>query len=176
MIRDLGVFLMSEQRANSRTARPSGPAHWESQQSWADAAYDDIRANPDAEVIADRLLAVRRLDGSSGFGVATIQGIRDHVFFEDHPLSDGWDGIVYRRYDASADIAEAWLRLRAGRWMPEDLALLEHEYAEARFYADHPGATYEEAHHAANEVSDWQNDIPGPTGEDFAKAWRLQWA
>jgi hypothetical protein len=176
VIHDLGVFLMFAPPAISRTARPRGLALWESQQRWAEAAYDDIRAHPDADVIAERLRAVRRLDGSRGFGVSTIQCIRQHVFFEDHPLSDGSDGIVWRRYDASADIAEAWLRLRAGRWRWEDLALLEHECAEAHFYADHPGATYEEAHHAANEVSDWQNYIPGPTGEDYAKAWRLQWA
>ena len=76
-----------------------------------------------------------------------------------HPLSD-YDGrITHRRYDACPDIAEAWLRLRSGHAQPEDIALLEHELAEAHYYDAHPGATYEEAHLAANAVSNWQNQI-----------------
>ena len=69
------------------------------------------------------------------------------------------------------DMAEAWLRLRSGHARPEDVALLEHESAEARYYDIHPGATYEQAHAAANEVSNWQNQIPAPTYEDYSKPW-----
>nr|BFE75707.1 hypothetical protein GCM10020092_090080 [Actinoplanes digitatis] len=89
-----------------------------------------------------------------------------------HPLSDYGGGVVHRRYDASPDIAEAWLRLRSGRVQPEDIVLLEHELAEVRYYDAHPGATYEEAHREANRVSDWQNRVPAPTYEDYLRSWR----
>ncbi|MEV1287926.1 hypothetical protein [Micromonospora sp. NPDC049679] len=51
------------------------------------------------------------------------------------------------------------------------MTLLEHELAESRYYRDHPGATYQEAHAAANEMSNWQRQIPDPTFEDFAEPW-----
>jgi len=114
----------------------------------------------------------RRLDGSAGFTVEEIARVRKHIFFDEHPLSDYEGGIVHRRYDPSPEIAEAWLRLRAGRPLPEDVALLEHELAEARQYDAHPGATYREAHRAANGVSNWQNRIPEPTYEDYSTPWR----
>lgn len=152
--------------------RPRDLTDYERQDRWASAAYDDIRTNPDADVMSARLREVERLDGSTGFSAAEVGRIRDHIFFEEHPLSDYDGGIVHRRYDASPDMAEAWLRLRSGHALPEDVALLEHESAEAAYYDAHPGATYEEAHQAANEVSNWQNQIPAPTDEDYSKPWR----
>lgn len=79
---------------------------------------------------------------------------------------------MHRRYDASPDMAEAWLRLRNGRHRREDVILMEHELAEARYYRVYRGATYEQAHAAANQVSNWQNHIPEPTYEDFSEPWR----
>ncbi|WP_125808009.1 hypothetical protein [Actinoplanes sp. ATCC 53533] len=152
--------------------RPWDAADYERQDRWANSAYDHIREDADADVIASHLHDVDRLDGSTGFSAEEIDRIRDHVFFEEHPLSDYDGGVVYRRYDASPDMAEAWLRLRSGHAKPEDIALLEHESAEARYYDAHPGATYEEAHRAANEVSNWQNQIPAPTYEDYSRPWR----
>ena len=156
--------------------RPRDAADYERQDRWANDAYDHIRENADADVIASHLHDVERLDGSTGFPADEIGRIRDHVFFEQHPLADYDGGVVHRRYDASPDMAEAWLRLRSGRAQPEDIALLEHESAEARYYDAHPGATYEEAHRAANEVSNWQNRIPAPTYEDYSRPWRQPWA
>jgi hypothetical protein len=158
------------------SSRPRNAADFERQDRWANDAYDHIRENPDADVIASHLRDIRRADGSTGFSVEEIGRIRDHVFFEEHPLSDYDGGVIHQRYDASPDMAEAWLRLRSGNARPEDIALLEHESAEARYYRDHPGATYEEAHHAANEISNWQNQIPDPTYEDYSKSWRQPWA
>ena len=154
------------------SSRPRNEADYERQDRWANDAYDHIRQNHDADVIADRLRNVARVDGSTGFSAEEIGRIREHIFIEEHPLADYDGGIVHRRYDASPDMAEAWLRLRSGDARPEDIALLEHESAEARYYDIHPGSTYEEAHAAANEVSDWQNQIPAPTHEDYSKPWR----
>ncbi|WP_433830538.1 WXG100 family type VII secretion target [Actinoplanes sp. CA-015351] len=154
------------------STRPRNVYEFEQQYAWADNAYASIRADPDADVIANRLTGVSRLDGSTGFSRQEIEQIRQHIFFEEHPLSDYDGGVVQQRYDASPDMAEAWLRLRSGRHLPEDVALLEHELAESRHYRAHPGSTYEDAHAAANEVSNWQNQIPSPTYEDHAMPWR----
>ena len=154
------------------SSRPGNMADYERQERWANEAYDTIRAHPDADEIAGNLRDVERLDGSTGFSPEEINRIREHIFFEEHPVADYEGGIVHQRYDASPDMAEAWLRLRSGRPLPEDLALLEHESAEARYYDTHPGTTYEEAHRAANEVSNWQNQIPDPTYEDYSTPWR----
>jgi hypothetical protein len=154
------------------SSRPRNEADYERVERWANAAYDDIRANPDADVIASHLRDAGRLDGSTGFSAAEIARIREHIFFEVHPVSDYDGGVVHQRYDASPDMADAWLRLRAGNARPEDFALLEHESAEAHYYDTHPGATYEEAHRAANVVSNWQNQIPAPTYEDYSGPWR----
>jgi hypothetical protein len=154
------------------TSRPANMADWERQDNWANDAYENIRANPDSSAIADHLRDVQRLDGSRGFSTEEISRIREHIFFEEHPLSDYDGGIVHQRYDASPDMAEAWVRLRAGHALPEDIVLLEHESAEALYCDAHPGATYEEAHRAANEVANWQNQIPAATGEDYSGPWR----
>ncbi|MEV6849996.1 hypothetical protein [Actinoplanes sp. NPDC051411] len=115
------------------SGRPRNAADYERQDQWANDAYDHIRQNADADVIASHLPDVRRLDGSTGFSAEEIGRIRDHIFFEEHPLTDYDGGVVHRRYDASPDMAEAWLRLRSGHARPEDVALLEHESAEVRY-------------------------------------------
>jgi hypothetical protein len=154
------------------TTRPRAILDLERQEKWAVNAYDDIRAHPDTDVIAGSLRLTDRLDGSAGFTVEEIARVRRQIFFDEHPLSDYEGGVVHRRYDPSPEMAEAWLRLRAGRALPEDVALVEHELAEARYYDAHPGAGYREAHRAANGVSNWQNRIPAPTYEDYSTPWR----
>jgi hypothetical protein len=138
---------------------------------WARAAYESIRSDDDAPVIARNTAGAARVDGGVGFSLAEIRAIRSHVFFEEHPL-EGPDGLVMARYDPGADMAEAWLRLRAGGYLPHDLTLLEHELAEHNYYAQHPGTTYREAHGAANQVADWAAGRPPSTGEDYEKPWR----
>ncbi|ASW57343.1 hypothetical protein [Plantactinospora sp. KBS50] len=168
-----GAAIPTVRFHGGHSTRPRSMLDIERQDEWAGDAYESIRAEPDVDVVASSVQDSDRLDGSIGFSTAEIERIRQHVFFEEHPLTDyQTGGIVHRRYDPSPDIAEAWLRLRAGRPLPEDVVLLEHELAEARYYDAHPGATYSEAHHAANAVSNWQNQIPEPTYEDFSTPWR----
>jgi uncharacterized protein YukE len=155
-----------------RNSRPRNMADFMAQDEWANRAYDHIRANPDSDVIAGHLKDLPRRDGSTGFTEAEVEQIRQHVFFEEHPLDDYDGGIVHRRYDADPDMADAWLRLRSGRPLPEDIALLEHELFESNYLKSHPEAAYREAHLAANEVSKWEDQIPSPTREDFEEGWR----
>lgn len=153
------------------TTRPRNRSDWERQDQWAESAYDAIRQQPDADVIAMNVRTARRLDGSTGFTREEIEQIRQHIFFEEHPMDDYEGGLVWQRYEPSPDMAEAWLRLRGGRQLPEDIALLEHELAESQYYRDHPEADYREAHLAANAVSNWESRIPEPTFEDYAEPW-----
>ncbi|WP_198141593.1 WXG100 family type VII secretion target [Micromonospora sp. ATCC 39149] len=151
------------------TTRPRNLADYERQERWASEAYTAIRQQDDAGAIARSLTDAPRLDGSRGFSLQEIEQVRRHIFFEEHPMDDYAGGIVRQRYDPSAPMAEAWLRLRRGDPLPEDYRLLEHELAESRYYQAHPQADYREAHLAANRVSNWEASIPDPTYEDYAK-------
>ncbi|RLP89321.1 WXG100 family type VII secretion target [Micromonospora sp. BL4] len=150
------------------TSRPHNIGDYDRQERWAGEAYDAIRQHDDTDAIAGQLAGAPRLDGSSGFPREEIERIRQHIFFEEHPMDDYAGGIIRQRYDPSAPMAEAWLRLRRGDPLPEDYALLEHELAESRYYGAHPQADYREAHLAANRVSNWEELIPGPTYEDYS--------
>jgi uncharacterized protein YukE len=153
------------------STRPRNRANYEREERWAEGAYDAIRQEAGADAIARHLRDAERVDGSRGFSSDEIEQIRQHIFFEEHPLADYDGGVVHQRYDASPDMAEAWLRLRSGRQLPEDVALLEHELAESRYYRENPGAIYQDAHAAANTVSNWERQIPEPTFEDYAEPW-----
>ena len=138
---------------------------------WAKKAYEAIRSSNDVAKIADNLSSAPRLDGSEGFTREEVQAIKNHVFFEEHPLAGDYGDMISSRYDPSPDMAEAWLRLRSGNHKPQDLMLLEHELAEHNYYVQHPGAIYPEAHAAANMIANWSDDIPSPGNEDYDKPW-----
>ena len=54
-------------------------------------AYDAIRSSNDVSVIAGNLKSAPRLAGGAGFSREEIQTIKNHVFYERHPL-EGDDG------------------------------------------------------------------------------------
>ncbi|MFJ6676401.1 hypothetical protein ACIQMJ_35315 [Actinosynnema sp. NPDC091369] len=139
---------------------------------WSENAYQSIRNSDDIDDVAGHVADVRRTDGSTGFTREEIEQIKNHVFEDLHPLEGQNGGTVMARFDPSPDMAEAWLRLRSGRALPEDVALLEHELAEARYWQQNPNASYREAHAAANEVSRWETRIPPPSNEDYSAPWR----
>ncbi|MFD3706260.1 hypothetical protein ACFWUP_24225 [Nocardia sp. NPDC058658] len=147
------------------------------QVAWAEGAYDHFRGTDnDLNRMVAELAEVERPDGTSGFTRAEIEQVKNHLFREEHPLTvrddDGKPiGFENRRYDADADIAEAWIRMSLGRPTPADIVLLEHELAEARYYAEHPGSSYQDAHRFANESFNWQALRPPRTGENIDE-WR----
>ncbi|WP_446226554.1 hypothetical protein ACTWPB_17770 [Nocardia sp. IBHARD005] len=157
--------------------RPRNAYDTEAQDAWANNAYDHFRnTDNDLDGMVAELADVPRPDGSTGFGRAELERIKNHLFREVHPLSitddDGKDiGIEYRRYDAYADIAEAWIRMSLGRATPDDIVLLEHELAEAQYYESHPGAPYQEAHQFANLSFNWEAMQHARTGENIDE-WR----
>ncbi|WP_165440834.1 phosphotransferase [Candidatus Protofrankia datiscae] len=143
-------------------------AAWE----WADSAYDRFRAG-DADIadIAGSLAAVERPGGRIGFTPEEIGQIKRHLMVDEHLVSDYEGGFIRQRFDADPDIAEAWIRLREGRHLSEDLGLLEHELAESDYLRGYPDATYPQAHGYANSVYNWQDVRPGRTGENLDTLW-----
>jgi len=121
---------------------------------WADARYDVFRTTDDVPTIARTLDGVKLPSGVT-LNADDITAIKNHIFFEEHPIPDYDGGVTMERYDASPGMAEGWQRLEDGHPMDSDLLLLDHEFAEMLYYQSHPGATYWEAHAAANEVANW---------------------
>jgi len=78
-------------------------------EKWATDAYESIRSADDVGDIASNVRDVPRLDGSTGFTPEEIQTVKDHVFFDEHPLAGIDGGTVTSRFDSSPDMAEAWL-------------------------------------------------------------------
>ncbi|MEV8530073.1 hypothetical protein AB0451_39375, partial [Streptomyces sp. NPDC052000] len=143
------------------------------QTRWAEGAYSDFLKNSrDIGAISSNTQDVVRGNGSKGFSEEEIAAVKKHVFDTEHPIEDYETGeVVTRKFDADAEIADAWIRLRSGNALPEDHILLEHEIAELTYLQEHPGATYQEAHRAANETYNWQNRVPLNRREDFEGEW-----
>ncbi|WP_454198351.1 toxin glutamine deamidase domain-containing protein [Nocardia sp. Marseille-Q1738] len=138
---------------------------------WAEDAYDHFRRDDrDIDDIARTLDEHPRADGSH-FTRDDVEQIKNHLFREEHPITDYDGNLIHRRFDADPDIAEAWIRLRAGHPLPADIVLLEHELAESTYLRAHPESTYQDAHAHANLDHHWSNDIPPRTGERYDTLW-----
>jgi hypothetical protein len=115
----------------------------------ADELYESIRQDEtDVEEIA-------RYTGWKPSGIAKV---KHHLFIQEHWL-DQYESLgvpaTFSRFDSDEAIAEAWLRLKNGKFSSLDLQLLRHEAAEARFMRKH-GPSYRRAHAAA------QRRFPAP--------------
>ncbi|MFI2613894.1 hypothetical protein [Streptomyces sp. NPDC018584] len=142
-------------------------------ETWASNAYESFRTADDVDAMTKSLRDATRLNGTRGFSRDEIIAIKKHIFEEEHPLAsiDGKE-IVISRYAPDPNMAEAWIRLRAGRYTDSDLLLLEHELAEHQYYVANPGAPYSDAHAAANKIANWEaSDITPPTREDYNAPW-----
>ncbi len=155
--------------------RPRDVYDMDAQGEWAESAYDRFRdTDADVDAAVSNLSDAPRADGSTGFDRAEIQRVKDHLFRSEHKLTvrgeDGYPvGYETRRFDADADIAEAWMRLSSGEAKPQDVVLLEHELAESSYLAEHPDAPYLEAHRHANEQFNWESDIPTRSAENIER-------
>ncbi|MGW1974645.1 putative T7SS-secreted protein [Streptomyces sp. NPDC001889] len=143
------------------------------QTRWAEAAYANFLENPrDIDSISEFTSHVERDNGSTGFSRDEISSVKRHVFETEHPIIDSETGEVHvRKFDADAEIADAWIRLRSGRAVPEDYVLLEHELAELSYLRDRPGSTYQEAHAYANTKYHWDSLVPLYVREDWEGEW-----
>jgi hypothetical protein len=130
-------------------------------EKWAKDAYDDIRSrDTDLTNIANHPSSMVLPNGHQ-LTPDELSQIKSHVFLEEHPLSDYEGGTYPSRFAPNAGMAEAWHRLENGTATDVDRLLLQHELAESNFMREHPGASYEEAHAAANAEANWQDAAPG---------------
>lgn len=74
-----------------------------------------------------------------------IQRIKDHLFHNEHTLSEGTD-----QFAPDYDIAQAWNRLKEGIFKRSDIDLLNHELFESKFEGIFK-ADYEAVHNATNK-------------------------
>ncbi|HFK1458090.1 TPA: hypothetical protein ACGXMC_003754 [Bacillus cereus] len=65
---------------------------------------------------------------NTGFSVARIQRIKDHVFNNSHIKDHG-----VGRFDPDYELAQAWQRLIDGKQVDSDIQLLHHEIFESKF-------------------------------------------
>ncbi len=139
---------------------------------WAEEAYNRFRADDrDIADIADHLQSVSRPDGRIGFSAEEIEQVKRHVMVEEHFLGYDQSGLEHRRFSASPDVAEAWIRLREGRFEDSDLVLLEHELTEASYLQARPDASFLEAHSYANLRHNWDAREVRRSGEDLDVSW-----
>ncbi|WP_146067863.1 hypothetical protein [Streptomyces sp. Ru72] len=169
----LPVTRNSDEWLTGARRRPRDILDDPAQTNWAEAAYDNFRRDSrDIAAISRNTAGVRRANGTTGFTEEEISAVKKHVFDTEHPIEDYETGqVVMRKFDADAEIADAWIRLRSGNALPEDHVLLEHELTELEYLRTHPGATYQEAHRVANQNYNWQSKVPLNKREDFESEW-----
>lgn len=145
-----------EPRPRQSGASRTAPRDFSARETWGDEAYEDIRASTtDVDSIASHPSSTQLANGHQ-LTAAEIQQIKSHLFFDEHALSDYEGGTYYGRFDSDAAQAEAWYRLENGTATDLDRLLLQHELAESNYMRENPGASYDEAHDAANMEADWQ--------------------
>jgi hypothetical protein len=150
------IQLFGDLMTGGRMIRPRDISEWD---NWAETTYQTIRTDAsDVDNIAQHMRDFPTDDG----GVVSaddIAQIKDHLFNREHTMIDYEGKVRVSRFDADPSIAEAWNRLANGTSTSTDRLLLQHELAESNYLATHPGATYNDAHSAANDVANWQQAI-----------------
>jgi hypothetical protein len=132
--------------------------------TWADQAYDSIRA---ADDVGDVAQTARR----HGFSEEDVRVVKDHVFYQEH-LLDLYDGVPAEvsRFDSNPRIAEAWIRLRDGNPHPEDVIWFQHERYEAQHMAEAGDPSYRRAHSATIEAGlGWDGEAAAADGYGYQR-------
>lgn len=88
----------------------------------------------------------------------------------EQPGVTGRHKVVVRKFEAHAEITDAWIHWRSGNSLPEDRLLLGHEPAALTCLRD-PGATYQEAHRVALETHSWRDSLPPNKREGLWGEW-----
>lgn len=136
-----------------------GPRDPFRREMWADDAYEEIRNSTDdaAKISADQ--ANLRMPDGSQLSADDVLAVKDHVFHQEHRITYGDGETVVKRFDSSPEQAEAWFRLQNGQATDTDRLWLLHEKTELEYLKANPGASYNEAHRAANEVANWEREV-----------------
>ena len=95
-----------------------------------------------------------RIAKNTGFAEADIRRIKNHVFIEEHELSDG----EKERFAPSYHMAQSWQRLiDGGKIEQRDIILLNHELMESKLMSE--GMSYREAHKKAEAVYNYSETV-----------------
>jgi hypothetical protein len=89
------------------------------QEAEAESMYNSIRNTTDD---------VSSIAKNTGMTEQQIQRIKDHVFNNEHILSDGT-----KQFAPDYDIAQSWNKLKNGTYGQNDIDLLNHELFESKF-------------------------------------------
>ena len=110
----------------------------------ADLFYNNMRLNNEDVLLIAKNTGIRR---------ELIQQIKNHLFFEEHILSEG-----IQRFHPDADMKMAWQRLIENDFVQSDLRLLLHEYAESLIMQGIK-VSYENAHYILDTIYGWKDFI-----------------
>jgi SPP1 gp7 family putative phage head morphogenesis protein len=98
------------------------------------------------EQIRKRTTDVEAIAKNTGFSVADVQAVKDHVFMNHHNLGE----VIPMRFAPDYDMAVSWQRLISGSNIQEmDIVLLNHELTELRLMSQ--GLDYVAAHVKADQ-------------------------
>jgi hypothetical protein len=116
-----GTWSMADRLSPSGARiRPRDLLDADGQRRWARDAYDSFLTDDrDTDTISRALAEARRPDGTSGYSPEEVAAVKRHLMLEEHRIEHPEAGrIEVRRFDPDEDIADAWIRLRAGRPFP----------------------------------------------------------
>ncbi|HEV2600958.1 MAG TPA: hypothetical protein VGT41_01540 [Candidatus Babeliales bacterium] len=122
-------------------AETTGIKQFEAAEAKAAFSYASIR-----EAMND----INRVSKNTGLSQNIIRKIKEHVFFDEHILSNG-----IKRFAPDLDIAEAWNRLVDNKFVQADLTWLLHEYAESILMKGQQ-MDWRSAHGIINQFYNWE--------------------
>lgn len=111
---------IKEEKIHSTGARQLSVNEYLRREAWANERYDLIRKSD---------MDLSKISANTGIPTFQVKRVKDHIFYKAHVFRDGSSG----RFDADADIADAWERLQNGTHTAEDIQLFKHEQFESKF-------------------------------------------
>jgi len=151
-----GTFATSASSGDRASGARIGPSDISARWDWADEIYPKIREMDDDVARISASSSNLEMPDGHILTQTDIAAIKEHVFATEHVLSEPGHPPQLGRFDPDPDQAEAWLRLADDSALDSDRLLLHHEYLELTYLREHPGATYREAHEAANLTANWE--------------------
>ena len=112
-------LFLGQESSKANGARTMPIAEWEKQDAMAQKMYEGIRNSTDD---------VAKIAKNTGISEQRIQRIKEHVFYNEHNLEYG-----VGRLPPDYEMAEAWNRLKFGKFNQNDMELLNHEILKTKF-------------------------------------------
>lgn len=97
---------------------------------------------------------IKEISKNTGWSEASIEKIKNHVFYNKHILREGNISLL----NADYNMAVAWQRLINGNYEDRDILLLKHEYLES-IIENRYKMSNEEAHVITTKTHDWYGQL-----------------